>query len=121
MSRPQSRPLRLNADAEDVGRGLGALVVTVLDLLRQVLERQALRRVDAGDLSDDEIERLGQALLALENGFAELREALDMSGRDLDLPVEIADLAAAVDHATDTSDTSDADTAKCNTTEQHRP
>ena len=69
-----SAPVRIPADA---GRGLGHLVVTVLDIVRDVLERQALRRLDAGTLTDDEIERLGQGLIALEQRFAELRAAFD--------------------------------------------
>jgi hypothetical protein len=93
---PNRRSARLNVDAHDVGRGLAALVVTILDLVRQLLERQALRRVDAGDLSDDEVEGLGQALLALEDGFAELREKLGLAGEDLGLSAEIANLTDAI-------------------------
>lgn len=100
MTGPVTRPARVNADAQDVGRGLGALVVTVLDLLRQVLERQALRRVDAGDLDDEEIERLGQALIALEDAFVDLRDALGLTGGEIALPIDVGDLAAEVDHAT---------------------
>ncbi|HEY3469298.1 MAG TPA: gas vesicle protein K [Amycolatopsis sp.] len=69
-----SEPVRIPADA---GRGLGHLVVTVLDILREVLERQALRRLDAGTLTPAQVEDLGQALIALERQFAELRAALD--------------------------------------------
>lgn len=69
-----SEPVRIPADA---GRGLGHLVVTVLDILREVLERQALRRLDAGTLTPNQVEDLGQALIALERQFAELRAALD--------------------------------------------
>jgi len=66
-------PLRIPADS---GRGLGRLLVAVLDIVRELLERQALRRVDGGSLSADQIERLGQALIALDRQFAELREVL---------------------------------------------
>ncbi|WIY05171.1 gas vesicle protein K [Amycolatopsis mongoliensis] len=69
-----SEPVRIPADA---GRGLGHLVVTVLDILREVLERQALRRLDAGTLTETQVEDLGQALIALELRFAEIRAALD--------------------------------------------
>jgi len=69
-----TEPVRLSADA---GRGLGHLVVTVLEVLRDVLERQALRRLDAGTLTPDQVERLGQGLIALELRFAEIRAALD--------------------------------------------
>jgi hypothetical protein len=69
-----SDPVRIPADA---GRGLGHLVVTVLDILREVLERQALRRLDAGTLTETQIEDLGRALIALDLRFAEIRAALD--------------------------------------------
>jgi len=69
--------------AADAGRGLGHLVVTVLDILKEVLERQALRRLDAGTLTPDQVEALGQALIALELRFAEIRAALD------DIPADI--------------------------------
>ena len=60
------RGRRLAGSGEDVGRGLGRLVVMLLDVVRQVVERQALRRVDAGDLSEADVERLGRALMELE-------------------------------------------------------
>ncbi|GII20528.1 gas vesicle protein K [Planosporangium mesophilum] len=81
---PQN-PLRFNIDPEDAGRGLGRLVIALLEIVRQLLERQALRRVDAGSLTDDEVERLGQALLALEQRFTELREIFDISADDIRL------------------------------------
>ena len=67
-----SEPVRIPADA---GRGLGHLVVTVLDVLREVLERQALRRMET--LTPAQVEDLGQALIALDLRFAELRAVLD--------------------------------------------
>jgi Gas vesicle protein K len=63
-------PHRISAD------GLGQLVLAVLDIVRDLLERQALRRVDNGSLTPEEIERLGQALIALDRQFTELREVL---------------------------------------------
>ena len=67
-----TEPVRIPADA---GRGLGHLVVTVLDILREVLERQALRRVDT--LTPAQVEDLGQALIALDLRFEEIRAVLD--------------------------------------------
>ncbi|WP_372670058.1 gas vesicle protein GvpK [Amycolatopsis kentuckyensis] len=67
-----SEPVRIPADA---GRGLGHLVVTVLDILREVLERQALRRLET--LTPAQVEDLGQALIALDLRFEELRAVLD--------------------------------------------
>ncbi|MBN6038978.1 gas vesicle protein K [Amycolatopsis sp. 195334CR] len=71
-------PRRIHADA---GQGLGQVVVAVLEILRDLLERQALRRVEHGSLSPEEVERLGQALIALDRQFAELREALSAPER----------------------------------------
>jgi hypothetical protein len=83
------RTTRLDVDAENVGKGLGQLVVALLDVVRQLLERQALRRVDSGTLDADEVERLGRALLALEQKFIELREVFGVGPDDLRLPVEL--------------------------------
>jgi hypothetical protein len=66
-------PQRIAADS---GRGLGRLVIAILDIVRDLLERQALRRVDSGSLTPEQVERLGQALIALDRQFAELREVL---------------------------------------------
>lgn len=77
--------MRVNTDAEDTARGLAQLVLTLIELLRQLMERQAIRRVEAGGLSDDEIERLGRALLALEERLGELKEEFDLTDEDLNL------------------------------------
>lgn len=61
----------------DAGRGLGRLVLAVLEVLGELMERQAIRRMTAGELSPDEIERLGQALISLRRQFTELRGVLD--------------------------------------------
>lgn len=67
-------PERVNADPEDVERGLSKLVLTLIELLRRLMERQALRRMEAGSLTDEEIERLGQTLMKLEARMEELKE-----------------------------------------------
>ena len=90
----ERRALRLNLDAENLGRGLGGLVVTLLDVVRQLLERQALRRVDAGALSEDQIEQLGRALMSLENGITEMRQIFGVSEGDGGLPLAVVDLDA---------------------------
>ena len=77
--------MRLEADEEDVARGLAQLVLTVVELLRQLMERQAIRRVEAGDLDDDEVERLGRALMALEQRMDELKAEFDLTDEDLNL------------------------------------
>jgi hypothetical protein len=76
---------RIEIDPEEVGRDLGRLVLTIVELLRQLMERQALRRVDAGDLPDDAVERLGVGLMRLEEAMAELREYFGLRPEDLNL------------------------------------
>lgn len=77
----------------DAGRGLGQLVVAVFEIVRELLERQALRRIDTGTLTPEEIERLGQALLALETQLGEIREALGVDeAAPTPLPAGLADL-----------------------------
>jgi hypothetical protein len=76
---------RINADPEDVERGLAQLVLTIVELLRQLMERQALRRVEAGGLSDEQIERLGQTLMLLSERMDELKRDFGLEDRDLNL------------------------------------
>jgi hypothetical protein len=77
--------MRLEADREDVARGLAQLVLTLIELLRQLMERQAVRRVEAGQLSDEQVERLGQALMALEQRMDELKATFGLADEDLNL------------------------------------
>jgi hypothetical protein len=77
--------MRLEGDRENIERGLAQLVLTLIELLRQLMERQAIRRVEAGGLSGDQIERLGQALMALEQGMDELRGHFGLTEEDLNL------------------------------------
>ncbi len=76
---------RIDSDPENVERGLVALVLTLVELLRQLMERQALRRVDAGDLSDTQIERIGTTLMLLEEKMEELREHFGLTPEDLNI------------------------------------
>ncbi|WP_244461303.1 gas vesicle protein K [Rhodococcus sp. ZPP] len=78
-------PQRIDADPESVERGLVTLVLTLVELLRQLMERQALRRVDNGDLSDEQIERIGTTLMLLEERMAELREHFGLTPEDLNI------------------------------------
>ena len=92
LAREFGRTPRIAADADDLGHGLGQLVVALLELVRDLLERQAIRRMEGGDLCDEEIERLGQALLELEDKFAELRETFGVEREGLRLPIDVDDL-----------------------------
>jgi len=72
-------------DPESVDRGLASLVLTVVELLRQLMERQALRRVDQGDLSPEQIEEIGTTLMILEERMTELREHFGLTPDDLNI------------------------------------
>ncbi|HEX6514083.1 MAG TPA: gas vesicle protein K [Nocardioidaceae bacterium] len=78
-------PQRLETDSESVQRDLMKLVLTIVELVRQLMERQAIRRVDEGDLSDEQVEELGIGLMRLEEAMTELRERFDLSAEDLNL------------------------------------
>jgi hypothetical protein len=76
-------PERINADPERVEQGLAQLVLTLVEVLRKVLEHQAVRRMEGGSLSDEEVERLGLALLRLNDRMRELKDAFGLSDEDL--------------------------------------
>jgi hypothetical protein len=78
-------PRRINADPEGVEQGLARLVLTLIELLRQLMERQALRRIEGGSLDDEEIERLGQTFLKLGVRMEELKQAFGLEDEDLNL------------------------------------
>jgi hypothetical protein len=78
-------PERISADPEIVENGLAKLVLSIIELIRRLLEKQALRRMDAGNLSDDEIEKLGTALMKLEEKMNELKRTFGLSDDDLNL------------------------------------
>jgi len=78
-------PRRIDADPERVEKGLAQLVLTLVELLRQLMERQALRRMEQGTLTDDEIERLGQTFMLLEERMEELKAAFGLEDSELNL------------------------------------
>ncbi|CAM3251761.1 gas vesicle protein K [Stackebrandtia soli] len=88
MTVPQKRmtiPDRLNTDPDNVERGLVGLVLTIVELLRQLMERQAIRRMDDGVLTEEQIERVGTTLMALEDNMAKLREHFGLEPEELNL------------------------------------
>lgn len=76
---------RVAADPESAEKGLVQLVLSVVELLRQLMERQAVRRVEAGGLTDEQIERLGTTLMLLNRKMGELREQFGLTEDDLSL------------------------------------
>jgi hypothetical protein len=76
---------RVSADPEQVERGLVQLVLTIVELLRQLMERQAIHRMEAGGLTDEEVERLGQTFMALAERMEELKEHFGLTAEDLNL------------------------------------
>ena len=78
-------PRRVTADPEKVERGLAQLVLTLIELLRQLMERQAIRRMEQGTLDDDEIERLGVTFMRLSERMDELKEHFGLRDEDLNL------------------------------------
>jgi hypothetical protein len=76
---------RINSDPENLEKGLAQLVLTIVELLRQLMERQAIRRIEGGTLSDAEIDRLGQTFLGLARRMEELKEVFGLSDEELNL------------------------------------
>jgi hypothetical protein len=81
----RSLPDRINAQPDSAAQELGRLVLTLVEVLRKVLEHQAVRRMDSGSLSPEEIERLGLALLRLSERMNELKVAFGLRDEDLDI------------------------------------
>ena len=76
---------RVHTDPERLEQGLAHLVLTVIELLRQLMERQALHRIEGGSLSAEEIERLGSTFMALSERMEELKVAFGLEGEELNL------------------------------------
>ena len=84
-----TQPVRYRLDADDdpraAERGLAALVLTVVELLRQLMERQALRRVEEGSVTDEQAERLGYTLMRLDERMTELLEKFGLERERLNI------------------------------------
>ncbi|QLY33925.1 gas vesicle protein K [Nocardia huaxiensis] len=76
---------RIELDPTTVERGLATLVLTIVELLRQLMERQAVRRMEAGDLTDRQIEEVGVTLMRLDDAMNDLRAHFDLSPEDLNI------------------------------------
>jgi len=78
-------PQRINADPDTAEQGLARLVLALVDVIRKVLEHQAVRRMDGGRLTDEEIERLGLALMRLNDKMGELKTVFGLTDKDLEI------------------------------------
>ncbi|MTH54775.1 gas vesicle protein K [Bacillus mangrovi] len=81
----QSANGKINLDPDSAEQGLAQLVLTVIELLRQLVERHAIRRVDGGSLTDQQIEDLGVALANLEIKMEEMKDIFDLKDEDLNI------------------------------------
>ena len=81
----ENLPPRLNTDPDKVENGLAKLVLTLIEVLRKVLEHQAVRRMEGGNLSDAEIEKLGVALLRLNDRMQDMKGIFGLTDEDLQI------------------------------------
>ncbi len=82
---PSGDPSRVEIDKDAVRRDLMKLVLTIVELLRQLMERQAIRRVENGDVTEQQEEDLGMALMHLQEAMDELTEQFGLTAEDLNL------------------------------------
>jgi hypothetical protein len=80
-----SVPARVELSPDNIEQGLAKLVLTLIDFLRQLLERQAIRRMEGGTLSEEEIEQMGEALMKLEAKIRDMAEQFGLSPADLNI------------------------------------
>jgi len=78
-------PKRLDIDKTKVEQGLAKLVLTLIELIRQLMEKQAVRRIENGSLTDEEIERVGETMMKLEQKMEELKKVFGLEGEELSL------------------------------------
>jgi len=78
-------PARIDANPENVEKGLAKLVLTLLELIRQLMEKQGMRRMESGSLSEAEIEKLGETFMKLENKMKELQDQFGLKDESLNL------------------------------------
>ena len=84
-TRTAASPPRWNADADDVQRSVAQLVLTLVEFIRKLLERQAIRRMEAGTLTDHQTEEIGRALMKLEETFVDIAAKFGLLPDDLNL------------------------------------
>lgn len=80
-----AHPDRINIDPENVEKGLARLVLTIIELIRKLMEKQAMKRIEGGSLSDEEIEKMGETFIKLEDKMKELKEIFGLKDEELNL------------------------------------
>jgi hypothetical protein len=80
-----ANPERINIDPKNVEHGLAKLVLTLIELIRKLLEKQAMRRMEGNSLSDEEIEKVGEGLRKIEDKMKELKEIFGLKDKDLNI------------------------------------
>jgi len=85
QANPPQPTSRIDCTPENIDQGLAKLVLSLIELLRQLLERQAIRRMEGGSLSDQQIESMGSSLMKLESKIREMAEQFGLTLADLNL------------------------------------
>ena len=80
-----SLPEKIDTNPENVEKGLAKLALTIIELIRKLLEKQAMKRMEAGSLSDEQIEKMGETLMKLENKMVELKEIFGLNDEELNI------------------------------------
>ena len=78
-------PKKIDSNPKNVEKGLAKLVLTLVELVRKLLEKQTMRRIEGGSLSEEEIEGIGETLMKLENKMQELKEIFGLKDEELNL------------------------------------
>lgn len=78
-------PSRIDARAENVDQGLAKLVLTLIEFIRQLLEHQAVRRMEGGNLTDAQVEELGLALMRLRERLDDIKDVFGLAGEELNV------------------------------------
>jgi hypothetical protein len=76
---------RIDCSPETIEKSLAKLVLSLIELLRQLLERQAIRRMEGGSLTEEQVDQMGEALMKLESKIAELATHFNLTPADLNL------------------------------------
>jgi hypothetical protein len=84
-SREIERPKKINLEGEKLRHGLAQLILTVVELLRELMEKQAIRRIEGGELTDNQVEKMGNTFIALKDEVEKLKKYFEFEDEDLNL------------------------------------